>query len=74
MQAEIFQMLMFLFSQSFFCRLRLAAKQLIEEGEILKAKTADSKAEVDLTSLQLQSLLYEKNYYNKEIASCRSFK
>ena len=55
------------------CRLRLSTKQQIEEVEVQKAKTADSKTLVDASSLQLQSLLYEKNYYNKEIASCRSF-
>ena len=56
------------------CRLRAAARHQIEEGEALKAKTAESKAEVDLSSLQLQNLLYEKNYYKKEIASCQSFR
>ena len=55
------------------CRLRLATRKEVEEVELQKTKTAESKAEADLTSLQLQNLLYEKNYYNKEIATCRSF-
>ena len=55
------------------CRLRLCTKYQIEEIEEHKAKTAESKAEVDATSLQLQNLLYEKNYYIKEIATSKNF-
>ena len=54
-------------------KLRLTARQQVEKVEEHKAQTAESKAEVDQSNLQLQNLLYEKNYYTKELASCRSF-
>ena len=51
----------------------MVTRKEVEDVELQKNSTADSKAESDLSSLQLQNLLYEKNYYSKEIASCRSF-
>ena len=54
-------------------KLRLTAREQVEVFEEHKAQTAESKAEVDQSNLQLQNLLYEKNYYTKELASCRSF-
>jgi hypothetical protein len=55
-------------------RLRLAAKAKVEQIEEQKAITAESKAHVNVSNLRLQNLLYEKNYYNKEIAACLAFK
>jgi len=55
-------------------RLKLAAKSKVDEIEQQKAATAESKAQADESNLRLQNLLYEKNYYNKEIAACLAFK
>lgn len=54
-------------------KLRQAAKNQVEEVERRKTQTAQSKSDVEVSNLQLQNLLYEKNYYTKEIATCRSF-
>ena len=54
-------------------KLRQAAKAQVEEVETFKANTTQCKSDVEISSLQLQNLLYEKNYYLKEIASCRNF-
>lgn len=55
-------------------KLRQNAREQVDAVEESKAVTAESKHEVDQSNLQLQNLLYEKNYYNKEIASCQNFK
>lgn len=55
-------------------KLRQAAKQQVEDVEQHKSDTAQSRAEVDVSNLQLQNLLYEKNYYTKEIATCKNFR
>ena len=57
-----------------FIQFRLNARQIVEENENAKAATAVLKMEVDQHNMQLQGLLYEKNHYNKEIASCNSFR
>ncbi len=43
------------------------------EVEAIKDETAEFKARLDQASLQLHNLQYEKQYYEKEIQSCRSF-
>ncbi|XP_042055727.1 probable 2-oxoglutarate-dependent dioxygenase AOP1 [Salvia splendens] len=46
---------------------------LIEEDRI-KAESERAKAPVDLTTLQLHNLMYEKNHYVKAIKACKDFK
>lgn len=53
---------------------RLMARKAIEEVEATRKETNQLSTEVDQHHMQLQSLLYEKNHYNKEIAFCRSFR
>ena len=55
-------------------RLKMAAHAKVDEYEQQKEATAKSKALADESNLRLQNLLYEKNYYNKEIAACLAFK
>lgn len=55
-------------------KLRQAARRQVEEVEAHKTETLRSKADVEASNLALQNLLYEQNYYAKEIASCRSFR
>lgn len=55
-------------------KIRLGAKQVVGETERIKVETAALRDEADQHDMLLQSLLYEKNHYNKEIASCRSFR
>eukprot|EP00887_Chlorella_sp_A99_P005185 scaffold1.g5185.t1 len=54
--------------------LRRAHRELCERTEEERQKTSDAKTQLDQSSLQLQNLLYEKQRYEKEIASCRAFK
>lgn len=46
---------------------------MIEEDRV-KAETERAKAPVDLTTLQLHNLMYEKNHYVKAIKGCKDFK
>lgn len=46
----------------------------MDDVDAVKAETNAMRADVDQHYMQLQSHLYEKNHYNKEIAACRSFK
>lgn len=46
---------------------------MIEEDRI-KAESERAKAPVDLTTLQLHNLMYEKNHYVKAIKACKDFK
>ncbi len=55
-------------------RLKLAAKAQVDAIEQQKTATAESKAHLDESNLRLQNLLYEKNYYSKEIATCLTYK
>ena len=55
-------------------KLRKTVRATGEEGESIKLDTLAMKASVDQHHMQLQSHLYEKNHYNKEIAACRSFR
>lgn len=45
-----------------------------ERMEALREDTAESKGELEALNLKLQNLLYEKSYYQKEIATCEDFK
>eukprot|EP00873_Tetraselmis_striata_P041801 jgi/Tetstr1/462065/TSEL_007135.t1 len=51
-----------------------ANRETCEEMEGLREQTASSKSELDSLNLVLQNLLYEKSYYQKEIAACEDFK
>ena len=42
--------------------------------ELRRQQTAEAKAELEKTHLQLQNLLYEKAHYAKEIQTCREFR
>lgn len=46
---------------------------MIEEDRF-KAESERAKAPVDLTTLQLHNLMYEKNHYVKAIKACKDFK
>jgi THO complex subunit 5 len=54
-------------------RLKAANKSLAHATEDLKEETSKSKGSLEAADLQLQNLLYEKQYYEKEINACRSF-
>ena len=47
---------------------------MCENTEALREATSDAKIHLDQSSLQLQSLLYEKHHYEKEIQSCTAFR
>ncbi len=53
--------------------LRDSSKRHALRVEELKDETGASKAELEQADLALQNLLYEKQYYEKEIRSCRAF-
>ena len=53
--------------------LKQVHRQLCEATEGLREATAEAKAQLDQSSLQLQNLLYEQQHYEKEIASCRAY-
>lgn len=48
-------------------------RELFEDVEAKRQRTTDAKQLMEKTNLQLENLLYEKNHYEKEIHSCRSF-
>lgn len=43
------------------------------EADRIREETATQRAALDTASLQLHNLVYEQQYYDKEIASCRTF-
>mmetsp|Transcript_37376 Transcript_37376/g.83177 ORF Transcript_37376/g.83177 Transcript_37376/m.83177 type:complete len:438 (+) Transcript_37376:84-1397(+) len=55
-------------------RLRKNNRILAQSTEELKEDTSKAKTHLEQADLQLQNLLYEKQYYEKEIRSCRSFR
>ncbi|KAK6938677.1 THO complex, subunit 5 [Dillenia turbinata] len=57
-----------------FVTLRQVNRSILLEEDRVKAETEQAKAPVDLTTLQLHNLLYEKNHYLKAIKACKDFK
>ncbi|KAK6115911.1 hypothetical protein DH2020_008180 [Rehmannia glutinosa] len=57
-----------------FVTLRQANRSILLEEDRVKAETERAKAPVDLTTLQLHNLMYEKNHYVKAIKACKDFK
>ncbi|XP_051151063.1 THO complex subunit 5A-like isoform X2 [Andrographis paniculata] len=57
-----------------FVSLRQANRSILLEEDRVKADTERAKAPVDLTTLQLHNLMYEKNHYVKAIKACKDFK
>ena len=53
--------------------LKAAHRQLCESTDELREAAAEAKSQLDQSSLQLQNLLYERQHYEKEIASCRGW-
>lgn len=54
-------------------RLKKSHRMLCELVETLREQTAGVKSELDVSSLHLQNLLYQKNHYQREIQACRSY-
>lgn len=54
--------------------LKSVHRGMCESTETLREATSDAKVHLDQSSLQLQSLIYEKHHYEKEIQSCTSFR
>ena len=54
--------------------LKEAHRVMCEATEALRQGNVDDKTHLDQSSLQLQNLLYEKHHYEREIASCTSFR
>ncbi len=54
-------------------RVKDASKRVCTRVEAAKEATAVSKQGLEAADSVLQNLLYEKNYYTKEIHACRSF-
>lgn len=54
--------------------LKSVHRLLCESTEALREGTVDAKTHLDQASLHLQNLIYEKHHYEKEIASCTSFR
>jgi THO complex subunit 5 len=55
-------------------KLKAIHRAMCNSTEALREATGDAKTQLDQSSLQLQSLLYEKHHYEKEIQSCTSFR
>jgi THO complex subunit 5 len=55
-------------------KLKAIHRAMCNSTESLREATGDAKTQLDQSSLQLQSLLYEKHHYEKEIQSCTSFR
>jgi hypothetical protein len=53
--------------------LKAAHRQLCESTDALREAAGEAKSQLDQSSLQLQNLLYERQHYEKEIASCRGW-
>ena len=54
--------------------LKARNRELYMSLEARRVQTAEAKAALEKTHLQLQNLLYEKAHYAKEIKNCREFK
>lgn len=54
-------------------KLRKSHRSLCELVERFREQTAEVKSELDVSSLHLQNLLYQKNHYQREIQACRSY-
>lgn len=54
--------------------LKARNRELYLSLEARRVQTAEAKAALEKTHLQLQNLLYEKAHYTQEIKSCREFK
>ncbi|GKV04625.1 hypothetical protein SLEP1_g16766 [Rubroshorea leprosula] len=65
-----------LLTQTFlhFVTLRQANRTILLEEDMVKVETEKAKAQVDLTTLQLHNLMYEKSHYVKAIKACKDFK
>ncbi|XP_021898690.1 THO complex subunit 5B-like isoform X2 [Carica papaya] len=57
-----------------FVNLRQANRSILLQEDRVKAETERAKAPVDLTTLQLHNLMYEKSHYVKAIKACKDFK
>ncbi|KAK7410040.1 hypothetical protein VNO78_00516 [Psophocarpus tetragonolobus] len=70
------QLLRDLVTQMFlhFITLRQANRSILLEEDRVKTETERAKAPVDLTTLQLHNLMYEKSHYVKAIKACKDFK
>lgn len=55
------------------CTIREEFKRASLSTEAPKDATAAAKAQLDAASLQLHNLLYEKQYYQREVAATRHF-
>lgn len=51
-----------------------ANRSILLQEDRVKAETERAKAPVDLTTLQLHNLMYEKSHYVKAIKACKDFK
>ena len=54
-------------------KLRKSHRTLCELVERFREQTAGVKSELDVSSLHLQNLLYQKNHYQREIQACTSY-
>ncbi|KAM7272257.1 hypothetical protein ACFE04_026920 [Oxalis oulophora] len=54
--------------------LRQANRCILLQEDKVKSETERAKAPVDMTTLQLHNLLYEKSHYFKAIKACKDFK
>ncbi|KAL8518376.1 hypothetical protein ACS0TY_009673 [Phlomoides rotata] len=57
-----------------FVTLRQANRSILLEEDRVKVESERAKAPVDMTTLQLHNLMYEKNHYVKAIKACKDFK
>ncbi|XP_004291099.1 PREDICTED: THO complex subunit 5A [Fragaria vesca subsp. vesca] len=57
-----------------FVTLRQANRSILLEEDRVKSETESAKAPVDMTTLQLHNLMYEKSHYVKAIKACKDFK
>lgn len=48
-------------------------RELFDDVEMKRQRTSEAKQHMEKINLQLENLLYERNHYEKEINSCRSF-
>lgn len=54
--------------------LKAKHRQLCESTDELREAANQAKQALDTSSLQLQNLLYEKQHYDKEIATCKGWR
>ncbi|KAL0369001.1 UNVERIFIED_CONTAM: THO complex subunitB [Sesamum calycinum] len=57
-----------------FVTLRQVNRSILLEEDRGKAETERAKAPVELTTLQLHNLIYEKNHYVKALKACKEFR